>query len=174
MRDLRNDSAISDVFKKTLVEMGPQAVMNFAKLSHEKQQEMQRDWRTSEVWAGKYDSRMKGLGNTGSIDKATRHIRTLGDEIRSLGALTSIEVRVRAARSPTGIPHAASGGFVAQTGLAVIHRGETITPASRGGDGGRYELVLENGERLYAFVRDIASTEAAAQSRTDALIGAMR
>lgn len=32
------------------------------------------------------------------------------------------------------IPHAATGGFVSQTGLAVIHAGETITPAGGGGN----------------------------------------
>lgn len=32
------------------------------------------------------------------------------------------------------IPHAATGGFVEQTGLAVIHQGETITPAGQGGN----------------------------------------
>jgi hypothetical protein len=31
------------------------------------------------------------------------------------------------------VPHAATGGFVAQTGLAVIHQGETITPAGQNG-----------------------------------------
>ncbi len=30
------------------------------------------------------------------------------------------------------VPHAASGGFVAQSGVAVIHKGETIVPAGEG------------------------------------------
>lgn len=34
-----------------------------------------------------------------------------------------------------GVPQAASGGYVAATGLAVIHQGETVVPAGRGSMG---------------------------------------
>ena len=77
------------------------------------------------------------------------------------------------------MPKAASGGFVASSGMAVIHRGETVTPAGRAAavgtqDNSRFELVLDSGERLTGLMRRIASQEAAAQSLADRRVGAMR
>jgi phage-related protein len=40
------------------------------------------------------------------------------------------------------LPHAASGGYVQDSGLAVIHKGETITPA--GGGGSTYVFQMPN------------------------------
>lgn len=55
------------------------------------------------------------------------------------------------------VPQAATGGFVAQSGLAVIHKGETITPAGQGG-GVNVTVHVEGsvikGDELGRTVRD--------------------
>jgi hypothetical protein len=50
------------------------------------------------------------------------------------------------------VPHAATGGFVARSGLAVIHQGETISPAGSGFSGD-ITLVLD-GQVLAKITRD--------------------
>lgn len=50
------------------------------------------------------------------------------------------------------IPGAASGGFVARSGVAVIHKGETVVPAGSGGGG---DLVLQiDGQTFARISRD--------------------
>lgn len=44
----------------------------------------------------------------------------------------ALSTKLKETASGIKIPHAATGGYVAQTGLAVIHAGETITPAGQG------------------------------------------
>lgn len=51
------------------------------------------------------------------------------------------------------IPKAATGGYVAGTGLAIIHKGETIIPAGKGGGPGVTVNVNVNGTADAAFAR---------------------
>ncbi len=48
-------------------------------------------------------------------------------------SLASIRAMRQSTLSGTYIPRAAEGGFVAETGLAVIHKGETVVPANQTG-----------------------------------------
>jgi hypothetical protein len=46
---------------------------------------------------------------------------------------------------PPLVPKAADGGYVAKTGMAIIHKGETITPASQVGGGGDINITINGG-----------------------------
>jgi hypothetical protein len=57
------------------------------------------------------------------------------------------------------IPRAASGGYVAETGLAIIHKGETITPASDAGPQSvsvtNYNNIIVNNRRDEQYLLDL-------------------
>jgi len=87
------------------------------------------------------------------IDKVETLIGWIKDAIEWLGKLFSAggaaaDVGVNTGRPGIGnqpVPHAATGGFVARTGLAVIHAGETVSPA---GSGATMVEVYLDGERV--------------------------
>ena len=62
----------------------------------------------------------------------TTHTTTQGDWLNGLMNMVGVM-----------LPHGASGGYVAGTGMAVIHQGETITPAGSGFGGGNLNITLE-------------------------------
>jgi TP901 family phage tail tape measure protein len=64
----------------------------------------------------------------------TAFVQGLKDSIQeAAGKAGSLSGKLNDVAAGIHIPHAATGGFVSQTGLAVIHQGETITPAGQGG-----------------------------------------
>lgn len=56
-----------------------------------------------------------------------------------------------------GIPQAADGGYVAESGLAVIHRGENIVPAGRGGSGDVHVYI--DGREVFTAVQKHAKLD---------------
>lgn len=57
------------------------------------------------------------------------------------------------------IPHLATGGTVSETGLAVVHKGETITPAGQGGITVIINGTYQNDEDLYRKFIDRLRTD---------------
>lgn len=70
-----------------------------------------------------------------AIDKVLSFENALAHAAIEAGVFDNITVGGGNGRSglPGNIPGGASGGFVARSGLAVIHKGETLTPAGAGG-----------------------------------------
>jgi hypothetical protein len=62
--------------------------------------------------------------------------------------------------NPGEFPQAASGGFVAQTGLAVIHKGETVVPAGQGGNV-TLNFYGYQDDKFIAKVKDVMRKEGA-------------
>ena len=58
------------------------------------------------------------------------------------------------------IPHVATGGHVMRSGLAVIHKGEDVIPASRSGGGGRVQVIVLGGDQAAIEWLDRALTGA--------------
>ena len=70
------------------------------------------------------DAFVTGLGE--SIQNAANRAGDVTGKTTGIGAAIAGAVGGK-------IPHLATGGFVSQTGLAVIHQGETVMPAGQGG-----------------------------------------
>ncbi len=85
------------------------------------------------------------FGAVGS-DMGTAWVQGLKDAITAAakhgGSLASV---LKQQADSINVPHAATGGYVAQTGLAVIHRGENVVPAGGGMMGGANVSVTVNG-----------------------------
>jgi len=181
VRKFDADPDMAPNFKQFMNEQGPQAIMNFERSNHEQQLKMQREWRSTSDSVATVERSTNRLARNSSINTATKQVKELHRQVDSLRGVSNIKVAVTAYGLPdwSKMPKAASGGFVASSGMAVIHRGETVTPAGRAAavgtqDNSRFELVLDSGERLTGLMRRIASQEAAAQSLADRRVGAMR
>lgn len=72
------------------------------------------------------DAFVKGLGE--SIQNAANKAGDVTSKTSGIGAAIAGAVG-------GAVPHLATGGFVSQSGLAVIHAGETVVPAGAGGGG---------------------------------------
>lgn len=90
-------------------------------------------------------------------DLGTAFVTGLKESIQAAAKKSgALSTKLSDVASGINVPHAATGGFVAQTGLAVIHQGETITPA---GQGGLHVTVnvhapIIKGDELGPIVRD--------------------
>ena len=80
----------------------------------------------------------------GWIKSAIDWLSQLGEGVSSALAEKGAEAGVFTGVKPPG---AATGGFVSQSGLAVIHKGENIIPASSGGD-----LILQIDGQTFARI----------------------
>jgi hypothetical protein len=81
-------------------------------------------------------------------------------------AIRSVDVGgwLKGALSGGWIPGFASGGYVNETGLAIVHKGETITPEGKGGN----HTFIFNGyqdDKFIAKVRDVMRGDATRYSQ---------
>jgi hypothetical protein len=81
-------------------------------------------------------------------------IAHIGSAINALPDVTTLDIFIRT--HGTGhMPAAQEGGFVERTGVALIHKGETIIPANAGGGGFAGDITLElDGEVLARITRN--------------------
>ena len=85
-----------------------------------------------------------GSAVRGAINAAIDAFNALGDFTIPVPLAPDIHVNF------PNIPHVATGGHVARSGLAMIHRGEDIISAARsngGGGGGRVQVIVVGGDR---------------------------
>ena len=101
---------------------------------------------------------LRGLANL--VKDAVR--AALNAAIDALNALASFTVHVPGILpGPSSytidfpdIPHVATGGYVARSGAAVIHRGETVVPAMAS-TGGRRVVLLEADNEIIDYLRGL-------------------
>jgi hypothetical protein len=76
-----------------------------------------------------------------------------------------------------GIPHVtplATGGFIEQTGIALVHKGETVLPAQASPLGGAVAITITNWETGTGYLRRLAEQEAGRQRAFDDRLERMR
>jgi len=82
-------------------------------------------------------------------------IAHIGSAINALPDVTTLDIFVRTHGTGHPLPQAQGGGFVERTGVALIHKGETIIPAGNGGGGITGDIVLQlDGQVLARITRD--------------------
>lgn len=81
-------------------------------------------------------------------------INKIGSAINALPDVTTLDIFVKTHGTGHPLPQAQEGGFVARTGVALIHQGETIIP--KGGAGGLSITINGDvtGEEVVRKVRD--------------------
>ena len=141
VRQLQHD--IDSDGRRTVVEQQMLAAAQGQLAAVEGLFDLQREEAAAAAGAG--DGRLQG----GTISSGGRYYRQYVDEHGN--------IQQREVGRP--LPEAASGGIVERTGVAVIHRGETITPAHRAAPGTDRPLTVNlhvDGSRLAEFtVRSI-------------------
>jgi hypothetical protein len=122
-----------------------------------------RLWETT-TWFGKvWDSFLKGVDNAvkwakdGFVNLFLLFVEKIADIIDLFrGALNVVGDWWKGVMSGGWIPHLQSGGSIAETGVAVVHKGETVTPAGSKGDIHLHitGTLFRNEEELYTKVVD--------------------
>jgi phage-related protein len=88
----------------------------------------------------------------GWIQDAIEALGRLAELAPGVGGQATNEA-IRNVLPPGALPEAQTGGWVARSGVAVIHRGEQIVPADQVGRGG--DIVLQiNGQTFARIIRD--------------------
>lgn len=101
----------------------------------------------AQVGADMGDAWVQGLKDaiTAAARGSATLARVIGSQANTLGGILG------------GVPHAATGGYVAQGGLAVIHSGENILAAGQGGGGATINVTVNgwvgNDQQIAARVR---------------------
>ncbi len=81
-------------------------------------------------------------------------IAHIGSAINALPDVTTLDIFVRTHGTGHPLPEAQEGGFVERTGVALIHKGETIVPANQG-SGFTGDIVLQiDGDTIARITRD--------------------
>jgi hypothetical protein len=102
------------------------------------------------------------IENAGAVATNTQSLKELNASVEQSFSSTAWQLFRQAIFTGSGgllpqyhIPHAAMGGFVAQTGMAVIHQGETITRA--GSSAEQYHLHVSNPSQVLdpGYVMDV-------------------